>query len=146
MTRFRMILLVLFACSSLAYSQQEAEPIKTNILRQAFAPYIYTSAPKRKLLTLKGKSFAARINPVNYFAAGMLFFYQRIVSEQIQANCNYVLSCSEFTKLSIQKKGFVSGFLTGMDQLMNCSSAIRLDYPDYKITLEQKVINTEEDE
>jgi len=70
----------------------------------------------------------------------LLFFYQRVVSEQIQSDCMYEISCSNYTKLSIEKFGF-AGFLLGINQWNNCFPNVIYDEPNYKRSDNLKVIN-----
>ncbi|MFI5150556.1 MAG: membrane protein insertion efficiency factor YidD [Bacteroidia bacterium] len=139
------IFCILFLSPSLR-AQQQNDTIRNTLLSNTFSAYTYIPAPKRAVLNLHKKSIWARINPVNYVAAGLLFVYQRVFSEQIQARCNYVVSCSEYTKLSIQKHGFVKGSLMGIDQLSCCFPGITLDYPDHKLTAERQIINNRSDD
>ena len=100
----------------------------------------YNLPEKRKILSFENKHFIAKLNPIKYLSAGILFFYQRVLSEQIQANCMYYTSCSGFTKSQIEINGF-RGFLLGINQLNNCFDGIIYDYQVYQISLNSKVIN-----
>jgi putative component of membrane protein insertase Oxa1/YidC/SpoIIIJ protein YidD len=146
MNRFCLLFLLILLFPARFYPQQKKEAVQSVVLENAFKSYAWAPAEKRKVLSFKHKGIAARFNPVNFLAAGMLFFYQRVLSEQIQANCNYVVSCSEYTKLSIQEHGFIKGLLQGVNQLNNCMPGISQDYPAYKITPELKINNATKDE
>jgi hypothetical protein len=50
---------------------------------------------------------------MNKIAGGMIYFYQNVISEQIQAGCSYEISCSQYLKLCIEKYGFVIGTFAG---------------------------------
>ncbi len=126
--------------------QSSEQYIRSTLLKNTFDSYSFTPAPKRKLLDLSTKSFLSRINPANYLAAGILFVYQRIFSEQIQAQCKYVVSCSEYTKLSIQHHGLIMGSLIGLDQLSCCFPTVTVDYPEYLLNTKMQVINNGLDE
>jgi putative component of membrane protein insertase Oxa1/YidC/SpoIIIJ protein YidD len=80
-------------------------------------------------------------NPLTYLGGAFLFFYQTLVSEQIQANCAYHLSCSHFTKISMQTKGAVLGFFIGLNQLSCCFGGVADDHELCAITFEGKVDN-----
>ncbi|MCS7029335.1 MAG: membrane protein insertion efficiency factor YidD [Bacteroidia bacterium] len=60
-------------------------------------------------------------NPI--VSAGMffLYFYQKIISNQIGASCAYEPSCSQFCRQGIAKKGFVRGVLLTGDRLQRCT-------------------------
>jgi putative component of membrane protein insertase Oxa1/YidC/SpoIIIJ protein YidD len=138
LTVFGIIYFLLF---STAGAQQNNESVKNKLIQNTFEQYKFSVYSKRKFISLKNKSLIVKINPINYIGAGLLFFYQKFLSEQIQAKCNYEISCSGFTKLSIEKYGFIKGTLLGFNQLTNCIPAILYDYPEYKISKNSKVIN-----
>ena len=118
--------------------------ITTDTLRNLLINNIYSeykTPAKRKILSLKNKPLIKKLNPLTYISAGLLFFYQRILSEQIQAHCMYQISCSNYTKYEIEKNGF-RGFLLGINQLDNCFKGVIYDYPSYQVTNEDKVINS----
>jgi putative component of membrane protein insertase Oxa1/YidC/SpoIIIJ protein YidD len=50
---------------------------------------------------------------MNIIVGGMIYFYQNVISEQIQAGCSYEISCSQYLKLRIEKYGFVIGTFAG---------------------------------
>jgi len=96
---------------------------------------------KREILSLKNKSFTQKLNPFLYIGATLLYFYQNVISEQIQANCMYKISCSEYTKKSIEKNGFVKGTLSGFHQLSNCFQGAIYEHPVYMINENGKINN-----
>lgn len=127
-------------------AQQKNEALSQVLISNAFADYHYVQPASRKVLSLKKKKPIARYNPVNYLAAGMLFFYQRVVSEQFQANCMYEISCSEYTKRSIEYYGFVKGALLGFNQFSNCFPSVAAEHCEYKLTDDFKVKNPVEED
>lgn len=92
----------------------------------------------RKTLRLKKRS---RYNPFAYAGAGLLFFYQNVLSEQVQASCMYEVSCSEFTKVAIREMGVVEGILRGLNQLTECHAGILYEYPAIAISSNNKINN-----
>jgi len=119
---------------------QNQEVLHDGLLDNVFAGYHHHQTPKRRFLSLKGKSVLSKINPLTYVSAGLLFFYQRVVSEQIQSDCMYETSCSNYTKFSIEKLG-IAGFLLGINQWNNCFPTVIYDEPKYKRSDNFKVIN-----
>lgn len=83
----------------------------------------------------------ARYNPVNYLSKGVLFFYQRIISRQTGSECVYHLSCSEYTKYQIKKRGGIMGILLGFHQFQSCNPKALLNYPDHKVNYFGKINN-----
>ena len=112
--------------------------LTNDILKATFENDDNTKAEKRKLLSFKKKR--VKYNPLNYVGAGLLYVYQNIVSEQLQAECTYVTSCSQYTKLSIQEHGFILGALKGFNQLSECHPSAIYEHPRLFID-GKKVIN-----
>ena len=119
---------------------QDRNSFNKKLLDVVFAPFQFHPIPERNILYLKNRSTIAKFNPLLYVSAGMLFFYQRIVSEQIQAECTYEISCSDYTKFSIERHGF-KGFLSGINQWNNCFPSVIFDYPEYKVSKNLKINN-----
>ena len=122
-------------------AQKETTALNEMLLDKTFSYYTVKTIPHRKIISLKNKKLIAKINPINYVGAGLLFFYQGVLSEQIQANCTYEISCSNYTKLCIEKYGFIKGSLQGLHQLSNCSASSLDDYPRFKISGNLKIKN-----
>ncbi|MBA3681277.1 MAG: membrane protein insertion efficiency factor YidD [Bacteroidetes bacterium] len=132
----RFILFLLLLSASASYSQTE-NSINEKMLSVSFD---HSEKPeKRKLLTFKKKS--SYFNPLNYLGAGALFVYQNIFSEQIQASCTYEISCSQYTKISIQKFGFFKGVLKGFNQLSECAPTAIYEHPPVYVNGDQQIIN-----
>lgn len=128
--------LMVFNCSL----AQDSAKSNLNVLLTSHFYSEYTTPPKRKILSLENKKIISKINPVTYISAGLLFVYQRVISEQIQADCAYETSCSSYTKFQIEKNGF-RGFLLGIDQLSNCFKGVQYDCQEHQISSDSKVIN-----
>ncbi len=129
-------LMLNFVCS--AYSQIS---LNDKIVRSTFEVYHTPKFKKRKILTIKDRSIWFKINPLTYVAAGSLYVYQTIFSEQISANCTYQISCSEYTKKCIEKYGLIKGSLIGLHQLSNCVAGNTDEHCEYKISKSKKIIN-----
>lgn len=79
-------------------------------------------------------------DPLFYLSGSLLFLYQTLFSEQIQAICAYEVSCSEYTKLSIQQKGFFIGLLSGFNQMSECMPGAKYEHDDLFINADDKII------
>jgi len=79
--------------------------------------------PQRKKpgFLLVGKSDFSKYNPVSLLFGGMLFTYQAVISSQIAADCPYEISCSAFSKRSIQEFGLIKGLALSADRLTRCT-------------------------
>ena len=127
------------------HSKLSAQNVNVLVIENTFADYKLDKPHSPKPIALRKKSFVAKLNPFHYGSAGLMFFYQSVLSEQIQANCNYEISCSNYTKKCIEKFGLVKGVLLGFDQLTNCSVSTLYDFPAYKISQRSKIINAIEE-
>lgn len=137
----RITVFVLILLFSAGVAAQSTALIKSKLVAQAFEDYAYEKPAARKFISLKGKKLMTKLNPLTYVAGTMMFIYQRGVSEQIQANCTYHISCSSYTKLCMERQGMLGGFFIGFNQFNNCFAGISKDYPRYKISSEGKVMN-----
>ena len=93
---------------------------------------------KRKVTYLfaENKNPVVKYNPVSLVLGSLMFFYQKVLSPQISANCPYEISCSNFSKLSIKKFGFIKGVALSADRLMRCNRFVTMDIGEQNI--EQK--------
>ena len=115
--------------------------LNDKLVKTTFEIYHPSKIVKRKLLNVNDKSIWMKINPLTYVAAGSLFVYQNVFSEQISANCTYHISCSEFTKKSIEKHGLIKGSIIGLHQLSNCINGNTQQHCPYKISKSNKILN-----
>ncbi len=129
---------IIFISTLNLYAQDTS--IESILLKQTFSEIKYTPPEKRKVLQ-KPETTMGKLNPLYYISAGLLYTYQNIISEQIQADCMYEVSCSQYAKLSVQKYGILRGTLLGFHQLNNCIPSAIYDYPDFKINKDEKIIN-----
>lgn len=133
----RHFIFVLFILNSAIYFSQVG--INAKILQKTFRNYHVEPNPKRKILNVKATTFLVKINPLTYLGAGSIFMYQRILSEQIQANCNYSVSCSNCAKIYMEKKGPIRGFLLGLNQMSCCFGGVSDDHEPCVINQEGKI-------
>ncbi len=85
--------------------------------------------------TLKNKQHnaIAEYNPISLVLKGALLGYQKLVSQQLGRECPYAISCSNFSKLSIQEFGAFKGIFIGADRLLRCNRIGILDVSPTKI-------------
>jgi putative component of membrane protein insertase Oxa1/YidC/SpoIIIJ protein YidD len=133
----RSIVLGLFLYSAVLFSQ--SPPINDKIVKASFEDESGIKTGKRSFTVFHKK--ADYYNPINYIGATMLFVYQNVFSSQIQAECMYEISCSEFTKLSVQERGLMRGTLMGFNQLSECYGAALYEHPPLFIN-GRKIINS----
>lgn len=110
--------------------------------RESYVDHLFQSDAKpKKREFLRPTTTFQKINPLFYFGSGALFFYQNVISEQLQANCQYEISCSEIARLSIRKFGTIKGVFIGIDQLNSCVPNVFLEHDRHFISNEFKVKN-----
>jgi putative component of membrane protein insertase Oxa1/YidC/SpoIIIJ protein YidD len=108
-----------------------AEPI--TLLKNKF-PVVVQENKKKYIGICHGRSAFARYNPVTLIFDGSMYVYQKTISRQISAECEYTPSCSEFSKKLIQRFGIIKGVFLSADRLMRCNGhASDENYP-YRIT------------
>lgn len=100
--------------------------LETKLLETSFSD-LRPAAKKLRKITMFKKQISY-FNPLSYAGAALLFVYQNLISEQIQADCMYQVSCSEYTKRSIENKGLVIGTLMGFNQLSECFSGAQYEH------------------
>lgn len=82
-----------------------------------------------------------RYNPVYLAFGGLLFGYQKLISPQISASCSYEINCSNFSKLSIKKFGFIKGISLTSDRLTRCTKLASYDIHPLSINEYDKIID-----
>ena len=122
------ILILIVSFSLFAQSLISQVSIGNAALQRTFESFDYVDPEQRKVLDVSEMSTLNKINPITYVSAGAMFFYQRLISEQLYTNCIYSVSCSSNAKFSIQEEGLAIGVLYGAFQLSSCSNAVAGDY------------------
>ncbi len=121
-----LVLLSLFVLAVEGVTVQ-AQSLNAGVLECTFKGDKAKKISVRKLMKFRRK--AMYFNPLSYVGAGLMFAYQNSISEQMQTNCMYEISCSEYTKRSIQESGIVAGVLKGFYQLSECHPAALYEHP-----------------
>lgn len=89
--------------------------------------------PKRKGLQ--------KINPLSYLLDAGILTYQAVFSEQLQSDCQYEISCSEYTLRCIRKFGAVKGMLMGFSQLQDCHAQSKYEHEAIALNTRHKIKN-----
>jgi len=81
-------------------------------------------------------------NPIFVLLKSLMFIYQNCISQQLQADCEYYESCSNFSKRCIREHGIFKGILFSGDRIMRCIPNIEdeLDVFQYE---NNKIIDSE---
>ncbi len=115
-----------------------SQELNEKLSNSLFKEFKYEEPKPRALVQYKSNS---RLNIIKWVSSKTLYFYQNSLSEQIQAECMYEISCSQYTKKMIEKRGLILGVFLGFHQLNNCHPGALKDYPTFKITSEDKILN-----
>jgi putative membrane protein insertion efficiency factor len=84
-------------------------------------------------------------NPINLTFSGLMFFYQNVISSQVNAQCLFSPSCSEFAKASIKKNGLIKGMFLAADRVQKCNRITALDLDIKKLNSQNKFPDSVDD-
>lgn len=101
--RIYQIILLGFLCCS---NKLEAQQRSNNSLDLIYKQYQANNCIKKDTLQVQAKRF-----------------YKNHISNQISANCEFELRCSEFMAMAIQNYGSAKGFLLGIDRITRCGAS-----------------------
>src|ERR1700744_2969714 len=59
-------------------------------------------------------------NPLTLVLKGAMLGYQKLLSEQLARSCPYEITCSNFSKQSIQEFGAFKGVFLSADRILRC--------------------------
>ena len=83
--------------------------------------------PRRPQFMKIGNNAITRYNPVSLVFSGSLFMYQKFLSPQLASHCPYQISCSAFSKGSIEEFGLIKGVALSADRLTRCTQFTLID-------------------
>ncbi|GAB5537997.1 MAG: hypothetical protein Salg2KO_01000 [Salibacteraceae bacterium] len=87
----------------------------------------HTFDPRRPKFLKIGNNAITRYNPLSLIFSGSLFLYQKFLSPQLQSHCPYEISCSAFSKASIEEYGLIKGVALSADRLTRCTQFTLID-------------------
>ncbi len=131
------ILLVSFVCKAqidssdlILIKQKDSTAIKKLYIRP------YSNLNKSKWQTY---------SPINLTFSSLMFFYQNVVSTQVNASCLFTPSCSEYAKACIKKYGLIKGMFLAADRVQKCNRITLLDLDLKKLNKWHKFDDPAED-
>lgn len=113
------MLLLLCTAQQGAAQVQEDDFNLALVEQEAFHDHAYE--PRRPKYLFANSHWLVKYNPVTGVFGGMMFVYQRYVSQQISADCLFHTSCSRFSVKCIKEYGIVKGVALSADRLMRCN-------------------------
>ena len=87
----------------------------------------------------KNKNWFIKFNPMSLLAGGSLYLYQAVISPQIMQGCAFHPSCSNFSKESMNRFGFLKGVALSADRLTRCTRLSAIDFHPVLFTEDGKV-------
>lgn len=139
MIKFMILLFFCVGISNAVYSQNP-EAFQLKLSGEMFQLPENAIKTKRQFIPHKHKELS------KVFSGAMIFFYQNILSEQIQAECTFDITCSEYLKQCIARYGFIKGTLAGLNQYVDCNANNISNHAEYIINENGKVVNHIENE
>jgi len=91
------------------------------------------------------KSKLQTYNPINLTFSGLMFFYQNVISSQVNAQCLFTPSCSEYAKGCIKKYGLVKGMFLAADRVQKCNRITVLDLDFKKLNSQNRFPDSVDD-
>ena len=134
-------ILFVFLCCFFIVSVKAQLLSNDSLLSSSFYEHCCKKHKPRALMTFKERSFWYKINPVSYVSIGLMFGYQRFLSQQLGSECAYQITCSEHAKKAVERYGLFKGVMYGFYQLQSCTPKTGYDYPDYAINKSGEIIN-----
>ncbi len=89
----------------------------------------------------KSHNVLIRYNPISLTFGGLLYFYQTTFSQQFASDCPFEISCSAYSKLSIQQLGLIKGVALTADRLMRCNQFLKYDITPFQLNAQQRIID-----
>ncbi|MFM2224391.1 MAG: hypothetical protein RJA07_593 [Bacteroidota bacterium] len=124
----KIITALFFITFSMVVKSQSSKSFDLNLIKKNKSE-IATLNMHRNAIHFKSKNVFVNYNPISLFFKGSLYFYQNVISKQISAQCLYDVSCSDFSKQSIQKYGLLKGIFLSADRILRCNRISALDIP-----------------
>ena len=137
MNRFKLILF----CFVFLVELKAQSFLTDSILSNSFEEYHFDKYKVRSVLNFKERSIWNKMNPFSYVSVGLMFAYQRFISQQLGSECAFETTCSEHAKRAVEHYGILKGSLIGFYQLQSCTAKTGYDYPNQSINNEGEIIN-----
>ena len=98
---------------------EQAVPVQT--------AYYQRPGNNAQVIRTRHNTIVAAYNPVTLLLKGTMFMYQHAISPQLARHCPYEITCSNFSKQSIQEYGIVKGVFLSADRILRCNRIGILD-------------------
>jgi uncharacterized protein len=122
----RLFFIVLIACFPFAVRAQAAAT-DLDLIVNHVKEYDQKNTPAHSVHLQKS------YNPVKAFLFLTMYFYQKVLSEQISAGCEFEVTCSVFSLVSIREFGPLKGICLSADRLTRCNGQAQVETQEYLI-------------
>lgn len=145
-------LLLLFLVTALQ-QRVNAQQTKTDLaLLAAHEPVITVSyngrtdtVNNREKMMYDNQHTVAKLNPLRWLATGSMYFYQQVLSPQLNAGCLYQRTCSNYSKAAIKQYGIIRGVLLSADRLSRCTSGVLPEVFSYRYDAHGHIVDEPRD-
>lgn len=129
MSRWVLFFVFFFACKGL-YAQNIQEDlfyVLESTLNKTKPNTNYYSGVGNSQQMMKSSKKEAKYNPLFGVGKIAMYCYQNIISPQLFRDCPYEVTCSNYCKMAIEKKGLLKGTILGAERLLRCNKMSMLD-------------------
>ncbi len=112
------VIIFLLICVNIHLKSQNISIDIDTVLNHSFAKNRVEYKPK--FLFIPNKKII-KYNPVSLAFGSLMYFYQRVISPQLSSNCPYEISCSNYSKVVIDRYGIIKGIALTSYRLMRCN-------------------------
>jgi putative component of membrane protein insertase Oxa1/YidC/SpoIIIJ protein YidD len=135
------VILILIICVDNQIRSQNISLDIDTVLNHSFARKQVVYKPK--FLFIPDKKII-KYNPVSLAFGSLMYFYQRVISPQLSSNCPYEISCSNYSKVVIDRYGIIKGIALTSYRLMRCNRMAAKDISPLNFDKAGKIIDDPE--
>lgn len=103
------------------------------------------SVNNREKMVYDNQHTIAKLNPLRWLATGSMYFYQQVLSPQLNAGCLYQRTCSNYSKAAIKQYGIIRGVLLTADRLTRCTSGVLPEVLSYRYDAHGHIVDEPRD-
>jgi putative component of membrane protein insertase Oxa1/YidC/SpoIIIJ protein YidD len=119
--------LVLFILTISELIGQETIEVNNIVINKELANEKKFQPRKVTYLFTDHNSALIKFNPISLTFGGLLYAYQKVISQQLASHCPYEISCSEFSRQCIIEYGLIKGTALTSDRLTRCTGFTSVD-------------------
>ena len=130
---------------SVSYSSAQNSLVDSQLIlnspkEETYTYYDKSQGNSSKIMNTK-KGFIKKYNPITLSLKALMFTYQNGISPQLISQCQYELTCSNFSKATIYEYGMLKGVFLTADRLMRDNLYSISGFPYFNISNNGKGID-----